>query len=66
VGFDAGKWREASRIYRRLMGMGLERKTLNAKLETPRKSSPAAGKNEAVALEAAGVIWSMRDLRVGV
>jgi len=49
TGFDAGKWKDASRRYRRLMGMALERKTLNAKLETSRKTG--ISKNDAEALE---------------
>ncbi len=31
-GFEAEKWREVSRQYRRLMGMALERKTMNAQV----------------------------------
>ena len=49
TGFDAGKWKEASRRYRRLMGLALERKTLNAKLESSRKTG--ISKNDAEALE---------------
>jgi len=49
TGFDAGKWKDASRRYRRLMGMALERKPLNSKLETSRKTG--ISKNDAEALE---------------
>jgi hypothetical protein len=49
TGFDAKKWKDASRRYRRLMGMALERKTLNSKLETSRKTG--ISKNDAEALE---------------
>jgi len=49
TGFDAGKWKDASRRYRRLMGMALERETLNSKLETSRKTG--ISKNDAEALE---------------
>lgn len=33
AGFEAAKWKEASRIYRRLMGLALERKSGRAKVE---------------------------------
>jgi hypothetical protein len=33
VGFDATMWKQASRQYRRLMGMALERKPSNAKIQ---------------------------------
>ena len=52
TGFDAKKWKDASRRYRRLLGMALERKNLNSKLETRRKSCAADGMNEAEALAA--------------
>ena len=32
TGFDAGGWKVASKRYRRLLGLALERKTLNAKV----------------------------------
>ena len=51
-GFDASEWKEASRRYRRLMGMALDKKTLNSKLQTRRKSCAADGMNEAEALSA--------------
>ena len=47
TGFDAGKWKDASRRYRRLMGIALGKKTLNSKLQTRRKSCAADGMNEA-------------------
>jgi REP element-mobilizing transposase RayT len=49
TGFDAGQWKDASRRYRRLLGMALERKTLNAKLETSGKMR--VSKNDAEAME---------------
>ncbi len=52
VGFDAGKWREAARIYRRLMGTALERKGSNLKTQVPGKSGPTAGMNDAEHREA--------------
>lgn len=48
-GFDASEWKEASRRYRRLMGLALERKTLNAKAGVSRKMK--ISKNDAEALE---------------
>jgi len=47
---DVAGWKDASRRYRRLLGIALERKTLNSKLQTPRKSGVADGMNEAEAL----------------
>jgi len=41
AGFDAGKWPQASRVYRRLMGLALERK--------PGRAEVAGPKGEAVA-----------------
>ena len=52
TGFDAGKWKEASRRYRRLMGMALERKPSNSKLQSSRKSNSRSGMNEAEAMAA--------------
>jgi REP element-mobilizing transposase RayT len=49
VGFDAEHWKEASRRYRRLMGLALERKTLNAKVVVSGKMRIT--KNDAEALE---------------
>jgi len=49
AGFDAGRWKEASRRYRRLLGMALERKPMNAKVEVTGKMR--ISKNEAEALE---------------
>jgi len=49
TGFDSGEWKQASRRYRRLLGMALERKTLRAKVETPGKMK--ISKNDAEALE---------------
>ncbi len=49
TGFDASKWKEASRRYRRLLGMALERKTLNAKTDISMKK--AKSKNDTEALE---------------
>ena len=49
TGFDAAQWDLASGRYRRLMGIALERKTLNAKVEVSGKMR--ISKNDAEALE---------------
>jgi len=46
---DVAEWKEASRRYRRLMGLALERKTLNAKVEVSGKMR--VSKNDAEAIE---------------
>jgi len=48
AGFEAGKWKEVSRIYRRAMGLALARKSGRAEVETPEYAT----KNEAELLEA--------------
>ena len=52
TGFDAGKWKEASRRYRRLLGMALERKNSNSNSQASRKTNLRSGMNEAEALAA--------------
>ncbi len=54
TGFDAGKWKDASRRYRLLLGMALQRKTSNSKIQISRKSCAADGMNAAEVLAAAG------------
>ena len=49
VGFEAEKWREVSRLYRRLLGMALERKAANAKVDA--ETSRAKTMNTAEAME---------------
>jgi len=51
-GFDAGKWKEASRRYRRLLGMALERKNSNTNSQASRETNLRSGMNEAEALAA--------------
>ncbi len=50
AGFEAARWREVSRIYRRLMGMALERKSMKAKVEP--RAIQLKSRNTAEALEA--------------
>jgi hypothetical protein len=49
TGFDAGEWKLASRRYRKLLGMALERKTINAKVATSGKMKISM--NDAEAME---------------
>jgi putative transposase len=51
AGFEAERWKEVSRIYRRAMGMALGRKNSNFKTQTSRKRLDAVTKNEAEMLE---------------
>jgi REP element-mobilizing transposase RayT len=46
IGFEAEKWKEVSRIYRRAMGMALGRKTSNFKLQHSSKSKTSVTMNE--------------------
>jgi hypothetical protein len=48
AGFDAAQWDLASRRYRRLMGIALERKTLNAKVEVSGKMRITRNDEEAL------------------
>jgi len=61
-GFESEKWRDASRGYRRLMGIGLERNILNAKLETSRKTG--ISKNDAEAMESGENQTVLPDLKM--
>jgi REP element-mobilizing transposase RayT len=49
AGFDAGEWKDASRRYRRLLGMALERKSSNSDVQATRKGNSRSGMNEAEA-----------------
>jgi len=51
-GFDAGKWKEASRRYRRLLGMAWERENSNSNSQASRETNLRSGMNEAEALAA--------------
>jgi len=62
VGFEAERWREVSRIYRRLMGMALERKSLKAKVDS--KAVRLKTKNTAEALESGENETVLRELGV--
>jgi REP element-mobilizing transposase RayT len=51
VGFEAEKWKEVSRIYRRAMGLALGRKNGNAEVDSRRRSQTAATTAEALEAE---------------
>ena len=48
AGFEAEKWKDVSRIYRRLMGLALGRKNGNAEVDLQRRSQTAATTMEAL------------------
>ena len=54
TGFDAGEWKVASKRYRRLLGMALERKNSTTNSQLSRKSTSADGMNDAEYLEGEG------------
>ena len=49
TGFDSSNWKQASRRYRRLLGIALERKTLNAKVKV--SGNMRMSKNDTEAME---------------
>ncbi len=51
IGFEAEKWKEVSRIYRRAMGMALGRKNSNFKIQNSSKSKTSITKNTEEMLE---------------
>ena len=51
VGFEAERWGEVSRLYRRLMGLALERKSGKAVVDSQRRSQTAATAMEALEAE---------------
>jgi putative transposase len=51
IGFEAEKWKEVSRIYRRAMGMAMGRKNAKFKIQTSSKSATSVTKNTAEMLE---------------
>ncbi len=62
VGFDADRWGEVSRLYRRLMGLALQRKSGKSEMSCPRRSQTAATEKEA--LEAADNGTVLPDLKL--
>jgi hypothetical protein len=53
AGFEAEKWKEVSRIYRRAMGMALGREISNFKIQNSSKRKTLMDMNEAEYLESA-------------
>jgi REP element-mobilizing transposase RayT len=51
VGFDAERWGEVSRLYRRLMGLALERKSGKVEVVSQRRSPTAATTSESLAAQ---------------
>jgi hypothetical protein len=49
AGFEAERWQEVSRIYRRAMGLTLGRKSGKAAVDVKRRSQTAATAEEALA-----------------
>ena len=62
AGFEAGRWVEVSRMYRRLMGLSLEKKPGSAKVSPSRKGLGQASKNTAELLESKDNETVLKDL----
>jgi putative transposase len=62
VGFEAERWGEVSRLYRRLMGLALQRKSGKAEVDSQRRSQTAATEKEV--LEAADNGTVLPDLQL--
>ncbi|MGL5018759.1 MAG: transposase, partial [Luteolibacter sp.] len=62
VGFEAERWGEVSRLYRRLMGLALQRRSGKAEVMSERRSQTAATEREA--LEAADNGTVLPDLKL--
>jgi putative transposase len=64
VGFEAGKWLEVSRLYRRLMGMAIGKKPGRAAVFPSSKGLGQATKNTAELLESGDNETALRDLGI--
>ena len=62
VGFDAGKWQEVSRLYRRLMGLAIGRKPGSADVFQSAKGLGQTTKNTAELLESEDNETALKDL----
>ena len=62
VGFDAGKWQEVFRLYRRMMGLALGRKPDRAELSQSAKGIGQTTKNTAELLESKDNETVLKDL----
>ena len=64
VGYEAGKWQEVSRLYRRLMGLALGRKPGRAEFTQSSKGLGQTTKNTAELLESEDNETVLKDLRM--
>lgn len=62
VGFDAGKWQEVLRLYRRLMGLAIGRKPRRAEVSQSAKGLCQTTKNTAELLESENNETALKDL----
>ena len=62
VGFDAGKWEEVSRLYRRMMGLAIGRKPGHAEVSKSAKELGQTTKNTAELLESEDNETALKDL----
>ena len=62
VGFEAERWQEVSRIYRRTMGLALGRKSGRAVIDSQRRSQTAATEMEALEADDNGTV--LPDLKL--
>lgn len=62
VGFDAGKWEEVSRLYRRMMGLAIGRKPGHAEVSKSAKGLGQSTKNTAELLESEDNETALKDL----
>ena len=62
VGFEAGKWEEVSRLYRRMMGLALGRKPGRAEVSGSAKGLGQTTKNTAELLESEDNETALKDL----
>jgi putative transposase len=62
VGYDAGKWNEVSRLYRRLMGLAIGRKPGRAEIQRRSQTAATVTKNTAELLESKDNETALKDL----
>ncbi|MEY4245433.1 MAG: hypothetical protein RLZZ245_3018 [Verrucomicrobiota bacterium] len=62
VGYDAGKWAEVSRLYRRMMGLAIGRKPGHAEVSKSAKGLGQTTKNTAELLESEDNETALKDL----
>ena len=62
VGYDAGKWAEVSRLYRRMMGLAIGRKAGRAEIQRRSQAAATVTKNTAELLEGEDNETALKDL----